>query len=245
VLSFDIFLQSIPIVLTGLKLTLIITIAGFVLGQFLALPLALSLVAKSSPLRWLAQSYLFLIRGSPLLVQLFILYYGLAQFSFIRSSFIWPLIREPLYCAILAIGFNSAAYVSALIAGALKQMPSGQLEACISLGLSRYSRLKDVLLPQAYRAILPAISNEIILVLKASSLAGAVTVMEMTGAARAFIAKTYAPFEVFIVAGILYLIIGFLFAMMFHYLEQCLNGHSLFQNHRRMGFLSETGEKSP
>jgi len=153
-------------------------------------------------------------------VQLFIIYYGLSQFSFIRSSILWPIIREPLYCAIIAVGLNSAAYASVIIAGGLKHLPIGQQEAAISLGLSPWHRLTDVLLPQAYRAILPAIGNELILVMKSSSLAGAVTVVEMTAVARTFMARTYAPFEVFIVAGGFFLAIGFSFAMIFRQMEK-------------------------
>jgi His/Glu/Gln/Arg/opine family amino acid ABC transporter permease subunit len=222
--SYEILLQSIPIVFSGLKLTLILTFASFALGQVLALPLGLALTARAPLLRWPTATYTFLVRGSPLLVQLFILYYGLAQFAAVRASVAWPIIREPLNCAIIAIGLNSAAYVAVVIAGGLKQLPPGQAEACISLGLSRTSRMKDVLLPQVYRAILPYIGNELILVLKASSLASAVTVMEMTGAARAFTAKTYAPFEVFIVAGVLYLAIGFMFGMAFRFIERRVPG---------------------
>ncbi len=223
-MSYEILLQSMPIVFSGLKLTLIITLAAFVLGQVLALPIGLALTAKSRLLRWPMTTYTFLVRGSPLLVQLFILYYGLAQFSAVRASPIWPIIREPVNCAIIAIGLNSAAYVAVIIAGGLKRLPAGQTEACISLGLSKASRLREVLLPQVYRAIFPSIGNELILVLKASSLASAVTVIEMSGAARAFTAKTYAPFEVFIVAGILYLAVGFVFGIAFRFIERRIPG---------------------
>ncbi|QTG16963.1 ABC transporter permease subunit (plasmid) [Agrobacterium tumefaciens] len=221
-MSYDVFVQAIPVVLTGLKLTLIITLLSFVLGQVFALPIGLALASRSRLLKWPAAVYTFLIRGSPLLVQLFILYYGLAQFSAVRSSVFWPVIRDPLNCAIIAIGLNSAAYAAVIVAGGLKHLPAGQLEACVSLGLSRFSRMRHILLPQVYRAIFPSIGNEMVLVLKASSLASAVTVMEISGAARAFTSKTYAPFEVFIVAGIVYLAIGFVFGLAFKSLERRL-----------------------
>lgn len=219
-MSYDVFLQAIPVVLVGLKLTLLITLLAFIVGQIFALPIGLALASSSRFLRWPAATYTFLIRGSPLLVQLFIIYYGLSQFSSVRNSAVWPIIKEPLNCAIIAIGLNSAAYVAVIVGGGLKRLPPGQLEACISLGLSRRSRMTYVLLPQVYRAIFPSIGNELILVLKGSSLASAVTVMEMSGAARAFTSKTYAPFEVFIVAGILYLAIGFVFGIIFKNVER-------------------------
>ncbi|WP_448953866.1 ABC transporter permease [Labrys neptuniae] len=221
-MSLEMFLRAVPVVLTGLKLTLLITLAAFALGQLLALPVALGRTSRNWALRGAAFTYTFLLRGSPLLVQLFILYYGLAQFPAVRASVLWPILRDPAYCAMLAIGINSSAYVAEVIAGAIRKIPAGQFEACVTLGLSRRRTFIDVVLPQAYRAIFPAIGNELILVLKASSLASAVTVMEMTGAARAFTAKTYAPFEVFIVAGIVYLLVGFAFSLIFRVSESAL-----------------------
>ncbi|PJO48136.1 ABC transporter permease [Brucella pituitosa] len=232
-MSLEIFLQAVPVVLTGLKLTVIITVLSFLVGQIFALPIGLALTSGSRLLRWPAVVYTFLIRGSPLLVQLFILYYGLAQFSAVRSSIFWPIIRDPLNCAIIAIGLNSAAYVAVIVAGGLRRLPPGQLEACVSLGLSKVSRMHYVLLPQVYRAILPSIGNELVLVLKASSLASAVTVMEITGAARAFTSKTYAPFEVFIVAGIGYLAIGFIFGLVFNAFERRLPSGTTITNNSR------------
>jgi His/Glu/Gln/Arg/opine family amino acid ABC transporter permease subunit len=219
-MSPDIFIKATPIVLQGLQLTLIITICSFLLGQILALPLGLARQANSPLLRWPAVIYTFLIRGSPLLVQLFIIYYGLGQIPAVRNSILWLILREPLYCGIIAISLNSAAYMAEVVAGALRRVPKGQTEACISLGISRRHRFTDVLLPQVYRELLPNIGNEIILVLKSSSLASAVTIMEITGVARAFTARTFAPFEVFITAGILYLAIGFAFTFLFRMLER-------------------------
>jgi His/Glu/Gln/Arg/opine family amino acid ABC transporter permease subunit len=207
-MSPDIFIKATPIVLQGLQLTLIITICSFLLGQILALPLGLARQANSPLLRWPAVIYTFLIRGSPLLVQLFIIYYGLGQIPAVRNSILWLILREPLYCGIIAIALNSAAYMAEVVAGALRRVPKGQTEACISLGISRRYRFTDVLLPQVYRELLPNIGNEIILVLKSSSLASAIT------------ARTFAPFEVFITAGILYLAIGFAFTFLFRLLER-------------------------
>ncbi|WDZ79125.1 ABC transporter permease subunit (plasmid) [Ensifer adhaerens] len=203
----------------GFLLTICITLASFALGQVLALPLALALNSERRSVRLPASAYTFLVRGSPLLVQLFIIYYGLGQIEAVRQSFIWPVLRSPIYCAILAIGLNSAAYSAELLAGAIRQLPRGQWEAGNALGIRYRVLLSKIILPQAYRAVLPAIGNELVLVMKGSTLASAVTVMEMTGAARVFVARTYAPFETFLIAGTIYLLMGAVFGRIFRFVE--------------------------
>lgn len=218
-LSIDLFLPAFIAVKNGFLLTVTITIASFVLGQILALPLALALTSTRRSIRMPVATYTFFVRGSPLLVQLFIVYYGLGQIEAIRDSILWPLLRSPVYCAIIAIGLNSAAYSAELLAGAIAQLPRGQWEAGSALGLNRTILLLKIVLPQSYRAVLPAIGNELILVMKGSTLASAVTVMEMTGAARVFVARTYAPFETFLIAGAIYLVLGYVFGQIFRYIE--------------------------
>src|SRR6185437_7215653 len=207
-MSETIVLQAIPLLVTALRLTIQITIAAFVLGQVLALPIGVARTSRRRLIAWPCFAYTFAVRGSPLLVQLFLVYYGLGQIAAIRSSVLWPVLREPVNCAILVIGLNSAAYSAEIIRGALLGLPKGQTEAATALGLGRLATLARVSLPQVYRIILPVIGNEIILVLKASALASTVTVMEMTGAARSLVASTYVPFEVFSIAGVLYLAAG-------------------------------------
>ncbi|WP_062226497.1 ABC transporter permease [Aureimonas frigidaquae] len=219
-MSVDLFLPAFQTIMTGFQLTLVITLAAFVLGQVLALPLALARNAQSPWLRRPAATYTFAVRGSPLLVQLFLVYYGLGQIEAIRDSIFWPILRSAVYCSILTIGLNSAAYMAELLAGALRQLPPGQVEAGQALGLGRFALLVRVVLPQVYRSVLPAIGNEIILVMKGSTLASAVTVMEMTGAARTFVTRTYAPFETFLIAGAIYLLLGALFGKVFGLLER-------------------------
>ncbi|CAN7718542.1 MULTISPECIES: ABC transporter permease [Ensifer] len=218
-MSLDLFLPAFITIKNGFVLTLIITLASFLVGQVLALPVALALSSPSRCLRLPASAYTFVIRGSPLLVQLFIVYYGLGQLEAVRESVLWPILRSPVYCAVLTIALNSAAYSAEVLAGAIRQVPKGQWEAGKALGLAKYVLLIKVVLPQIYRAVLPSIGNELILVMKGSTLASAVTVMEMTGAARVFVAKTYAPFETFLIAGAIYLLIGAAFGRVFKGLE--------------------------
>ncbi|MBO9474225.1 ABC transporter permease subunit [Shimia sp. R10_1] len=219
-MSYEILMAAIPIVWDGLWLTLVITLSAFVLGQVVALPLAMAADARSRFVSAPARAYIFFVRGSPMLVQLFIIYYGLGSLEAVRDSIFWPILKEPLGCAILAVGLNSAAYMGALLRGAISQVPDGQGEAARTLGLSPWQTLTRVTLPQAYRYVLPVLGNEITLVMKASSLASAVTVVEMTGAARALVARTYAPFEVFTVAGALYLMLALGFAALFRAIER-------------------------
>lgn len=219
-MSGSLILAAIPVVLDGLWLTVVITCTAFLLGQILALPLALAADARARWLRWPARLYIFFVRGSPLLVQLFLIYFGLGQIEAVRDSILWPILREPLYCAILAVGLNSAAYAGALLRGAIAQTPHGQTEAARILGLRRFATMAHVILPQAYRTVLPVLGNELILVMKASALGSAVTVIEMTGAARAMVAKTYAPFEVFTVAGLMYLLLGLALSTIFRGIER-------------------------
>jgi len=218
-MSIDLFFPALQAIQQGIWLTSLITLTSFAVGQLVALPLALALVSSSKPVCYCASTYTFLVRGSPLLVQLFIVYYGLGQVEAIRESFFWPVLRSALYCSILTIGLNSAAYTSEVIAGAIRQLPKGQLEAASALGLSKSVALFKVVLPQVYRSVLPSIGNELVLVMKGSTLASAVTVMEMTGAARVFVARTYAPFETFIIAGAIYLIMGAIFGRIIRSIE--------------------------
>jgi len=207
-MSYDLLTSAAFAIQKGLLLTLTITFSSFFLGQILTLPVAIALVSRSWWLRSVAKLYTFCLRGSPLLVQLFVVYYGLGQIDAVRHSVLWPIVRSATYCSIFAVSLNSAAYCAEVLAGAIRNIPKGQWEASDSLGLSRFARLSKVTLPQAYRAIFPSISSELILVMKSSTLASAVTVAEMTGAARIFVAKSYAPFEPFLIVGLAYLTIG-------------------------------------
>lgn len=197
--------ETLPKLLQGLHLTLLLTAAVLAVGIVLALPLAL---AHRSPRRWLrlpAEGYILLFRGTPALVQVFLLYYGAGQFEAVRESALWPILREPVWCFVIALGLNSTAYVGQLLSGALANLPKGVVEAAEALGLTRWQVLRTVRLPLVLRLALPAYGNEAILTLKATSLACTITLLELTGMARNVVASTFAPYEVFVVAGAIYL----------------------------------------
>ena len=161
-------------------------------------------------LSWPAQAYIYFFRGTPILVQIFIIYYGLPQFGFIRNSILWPILREPFTCCVIALGLNSGAYVSEILRGGVLGVDKGLTEAGKALGLSAPQRFIYITAPIAIRLSLPAYSNEFISTLKATALASTVTLMDVTGVARTLVSQTYAPYEIFISAAILYLAFAWL-----------------------------------
>lgn len=208
-LDFGLMWDSVPALLGGLTLTLELVLASLAIGLVLALALAALRTARN-PILWVpAYCYITFFRGTPLLVQIFLLYYGAGQFVWIKATPIWPILREASWCAILAFSLNTAAYTAEILRGALQAVPRGEIEAAMSLGMSPRLVFCLVSLPRAFRLALPAYGNEIILVIKSSSLASTITLLDITGVARDLVSHTYAPYEVFLVAGALYLALTF------------------------------------
>jgi putative lysine/arginine/ornithine/histidine/octopine transport system permease protein len=208
-LNLELMWESLPDLLGGLLVTLELTVFSLIFGIVLALPLAAIRTARS-PLLWMpAYGYITFFRGTPLLVQIFLIYYGTGQFEWIKETPLWPLLREAYWCAILAFSLNTAAYTAEILRGAIEAVPRGEIEGGLALGMSRWLVFRLVSLPRAFRLALPAYGNEIILVIKSSSLASTITLLDITGVARTLVAHTYAPYEVFLVAGALYLVLVF------------------------------------
>ena len=191
--------------LLGLPLTLGLTAVALAGGAVLALGLA-GLRASSRLGAALADAYVFVFRGSPLLIQIFLIYYGLPQFGFVRHSVLWPFLREPYVCAALAFILNDAAYTSEILRGGLRAVPRGAVEAGIVGNMGRWTLLRRVVLPLAVRQALPAYGIEVVSMLKATSLASVVTLMDVTGIARGLVSETYRAIEVFLCAAVLYLV---------------------------------------
>ncbi|HZG28836.1 MAG TPA: ABC transporter permease [Ensifer sp.] len=214
------FLEIIPRLLAGLPLTLKLAGTSVFLGFILALALALA-QQREKPLVVLPiRAFVAVFRGTPLLVQIFLIYYGLGQFRpTLQTLGLWWLFREPYWCAILALSLNTAAYGSEILRGAIRNVPRGLSEAAQALGLSRVLTLRLVVLPLALRQALPAYSNEIILMVKGTSLASIITLTEVTGIAQELISQTYRAMEVFIAAGAIYLILNFLIVRALDLLE--------------------------
>jgi octopine/nopaline transport system permease protein len=206
-------------------LTLQLAALSTALGGLIALALAAMRVSGIAALDAVARLYVFVFRGTPLLVQIFLIYYGLGQFRGIRTSLLWPFLREPYWCAILALTLNTASYASEIIRGGLVAVPHGQIEAARACGMSRGLAFRRIVLPLALRQALPAYGNELILMVKATSLASIITLMEITGIAAKLVSETYRVIEVFIVAGSLYLAINFVLTRLVMALEYRLTPH--------------------
>ncbi len=206
----------------GLPLTLELAAESIAAGAVLALLLML-LRASSRPGEWFVRFYVYVMRGSPLLVQMFLIYYGLGQFTAIRHSVLWPFLREPYWCAILSLSLNTAAYGSEIQRGGLAAVPAGAIEAGRVCGMSDALLYRRIILPLAIRQALPAYGNEIIIMVKSTSLASIITLMEVTGIAQGIISTTYRSFEVFTCAGAIYLAINFTLSRGLAWLERALS----------------------
>jgi octopine/nopaline transport system permease protein len=172
-----------------------------------------------------AKGYIFVFRGSPLLIQMFLVFYGLAQFSFIRYSFLWPFLREPVVCAILSLALCTAGYTAEIFRGGIRAVSPKEIEAARSIGMSRLLLVRRIIAPIAFRHALPAYSTEIVLMMKSTALASLVTVWEVTGVAQRLISHTYRTMEVFLCAAIIYLVLNFIILQGMALLEYSLSRH--------------------
>ena len=209
-MDFELMYESFFKLIKGIPLTLEVVIISTILGFFLAILVALMRISKKGYLNKTAYYFVYAVRGTPLLLQIFFIYYGLAQFSFIQDSFLWIVLKDPFWCAIIALTLNTCAYSSEIIRGGIQSVSKGYLEVGSALGMGRILSFRIIMLPLAIRQALPAYGNELILMVKASSLVSTVTLMEITGIARKIISQTFAPIEIFLVAGSIYLLINFL-----------------------------------
>lgn len=226
-LDFQIMSDAFPRLLVGVGTTGKLAILILILGMVLAIPLAYARNAKSVWLHGPANTYILVIRGIPSLLQVFLIYYGMGQLDFVRHSALWPVLRDPFWCVIIALGLNSAAYTAEIISGALRLIAKGPVEAAYALGLSWFDTQRSVTIPLAIRAALPAYENEIILTVKATSLASTVTLMDLTGVARLQVSDTFAPYEIFITAGAIYFCITTTLSWLLRRLEQRLSIENL------------------
>ncbi len=195
------------------------------IGGVLALVLTWMRLAGGAVLAAIARAYVLVFRGSPLLIQMFLVYYGLGQFRAVRFSPVWPVLRDPFDCAVISLALCTAAYTTEIFRGGLLAVPPAQIEAARACGMSGPLLLRRIIAPVALRAALPAYSTEIVLMVKSTALASLVTVWEVTGVAQQIIAHTYRTMEVFLCAAAIYLALNFVILRLIGFLEYRLGAH--------------------
>ena len=219
-MDLELIITSFPKLLSATLITLKLLSASLFFGLLLGLFFAILRLNKSKLIRGFAYGYSYVFRGTPLLVQIFIIYFGLGQIEYLRTTFLWGVLKEPYWCAIIAFSLNTGAYTSEILRSAFETINKGFIEAGDSLGISKKIIFYKIQIPIAIRQSLPAYGNEIILMLKGTSLASTVTLMDLTGVAKYIISTTFKPIEVFIVAGGIYLFMTFIIHNFIRYLEK-------------------------
>jgi len=211
---------SLPKLLSAAVITLKLLSLSLFFGIFIGLIFAILRLNKNPIINKFAYGYSYVFRGTPLLVQIFIIYYGLGQIEYFRSTFLWVIFKEPYWCAIIAFALNTGAYTSEILRSAFQTIKPGIIEAGKSLGISNKIIFYKIQIPVAIRQSLPAYGNEIILMMKGTSLASTVTLMDITGVAKHIVSTTYKPLEIFITAGGIYLFMTFIIHNLIKYLEK-------------------------
>lgn len=228
-MMFDVSLviSSLPKILSGIGLTFHLLLMSAVIGLVIAVILMLMRISGKAWLSWPAQVYIYIFRGTPILVQIFIIYYGFPQLEIIREGPFWEIFSDPFGCAVVALAINTGAYVSEILRGGVLGVDRGVLEAGKALGLSVRQRFIYLTAPLAARLALPAYGNEIISLMKATALASTITLADMTGIGRTLVAQTYAPYEIFISLAVVYMVLTFIIQKLLGRVERRLTRHTL------------------
>ena len=219
-MDIELMINSFPKLLNATLITLKLLSVSLILGLFIGLGFAILRMNNNKLINKFAYGYSYIFRGTPLLVQIFIIYFGLGQIEYLRTTFLWVVLKEPYWCAIIAFSLNTGAYTSEILRSAFQTIKPGYLEAGRSLGIPSKIIFTKIQIPIAIKQSLPAYGNEIILMLKGTSLASTVTFMDLTGVAKYIISTTFKPVEVFIVAGGIYLFMTFIIHNVIKYLEK-------------------------
>lgn len=224
-MNLSIVLESLPLFLQGLWTTIWLVALALIFGLLLAVPLGIMRTSRNPLVNGPVWAFTYFFRGTPLFVQLGIIYYGSGQFAGIRDSIVWPLLSQAWFCALLAFTLNTAAYTAEIVRGTIEATPRGEVEAARACGMSRGLMLRRVILPSAFRRALPAYGNEVIFMLHGSAVASLVTIADLTGVARLVNSRFYAPYEAYITAAVFYATLTFLIVWLFRRLEHRWHGH--------------------
>ena len=221
----EVIVENLPLYFEGLWTTVQLVALSLACGLALAIPVALLAASRRWMLAIPAKAYIYVFRGTPLLIQMYIIYYGLAQFEMVRESLAWPVLREAYWCALLSFALNTAGYTGEILRGAIVNTPHGEIEAARSVGMSGWLIHTRIVLPSAFRRALPAYGNEVVFMLHGSALAGVITLVDLFGAARIVNSRHFVPFESFIAAGAFYLCLTFFIAWLFKRWERRWHAH--------------------
>ena len=219
-MDLELMINSLPKLVNAAVITLKLLSVSLIIGLFIGLLFAILRISKNVFINRFDYGYSYVFRGTPLLVQIFIIYFGLGQIEYLRSTVLWVILKEPYWCAIIAFALNTGAYTSEILRSAFQTIKPGMIEAGKSLGISNKVIFYKIQIPIAIRQSLPAYGNEIILMMKGTSLASTVTIMDLTGVAKYIISTTFKPIEVFIVAGGIYLFMTFIIHNLIKFLEK-------------------------
>ena len=224
-MNFDLMMEAVPRIAAGVPVSILLAVAAIAIGFVIAICSAISIVTDRPILGRAAKGYIYAFRSTPLLVQLFLIYYGLGQSQFIRESFLWPVLQSPMWCSIIALALNTGAFSGEIFRGAFSAVPHGQLEAARAGGMSWPLCFRRILFPVGMRIALPSYGNELVMMVKATALASTVTVLEITGIAHKMISSTYQPIEIFIVAGAYYLAMNLILTRVLKATEHRVSRH--------------------
>jgi octopine/nopaline transport system permease protein len=224
-IDFAFLLDTLLKLLSALPTTLTLFFSSLSLGLLLSFAIVGMRVSRSPLLSYPARCYIMIFRGTPLIIQMYLIYYGLGQFPAVRDSFAWVVLRSPYGCAVVSLALCTAGYTAEIIRGGLLSIPYGQIEAGQAIGMSRLALLRRIIAPVTLRQVLPAYSTEAILMLKATALASLITVWDVTGVAQQIIQRTYRTMEVFACAALIYLVLNYIIVRAIRWLEHRLTPH--------------------
>ncbi|MDN7144031.1 ABC transporter permease subunit [Pseudomonas sp. JQ170] len=224
-IDFAFLLDTLQKLLSALPTTLTLFFSSLTLGLLLSFAIVGMRVSRCPLLSYPGRFYIMIFRGTPLIIQMYLIYYGLSQLPVVRESFAWVVLRSPYGCAVVSLALCTAGYTAEIIRGGLLSIPYGQIEAGQAIGMSRMALLRRIIAPVTLRQVLPAYSTEAILMLKATALASLITVWDVTGIAQQIIQRTYRTMEVFACAAMIYLVLNFLIVRVMRWLEHRLTPH--------------------
>jgi len=205
----------------GAFVTLELTILALILGGLISIPMAIARADKKNLFNGPVWVFTYFFRGTPLLVQTYLIYYGLGQFEWIRESVLWkPILSQAWWCALIAFTLNTAAYTTELLRGAIETTAKGEVEAAKACGLSGRMRMRRIILPSAFRRALPAYSNEVIFMLHGSVVASTITIQDLLGVGRWLNGRYYLAYEGFITAAVFYFVLVLIITRGFRYWEK-------------------------